>query len=301
MRRAEHRCVGPQLARQVFIGRHAEDQDGRETHDQRQQLRGERVGVLEHRGVGLGGNGRVERVLPGDLAELQEQTTADAKHRLQQGCRDQRAHALEPEQRDRPLQALHGIGLQAIEGAVRQSQQTAGQRRVGGDDECELAARHVVIVHRLHELGQQQRAARRIVGSIHDVEQRLADRGGGRLVTGVPARCGGPGAGCGGCGGRTGAPGAGRRCERCAEGQCLQCLHRRETRVAQLVGLCCGTRARRRRCGSARGLRRARARRLCRGAWMRAVMRAGDTRDDGDGHNGPPPRQRAPPRAASPS
>ena len=77
------------------------------------------------------------------------------------------------EHRERALEAFDGLRAAAVDRAVRELQQAADERRVARDHLRELAPRRVAVVDGAHELGQQQRPARRVLRIARDRLQRV--------------------------------------------------------------------------------------------------------------------------------
>src|SRR5580658_2629246 len=80
------------------------DDDGPESHRECQQLRGERITVLDLRGMVLRGTGRSKGVLPDDLRKAWVLSGRQFEHRLYQRGGDQRMQSVGAQHRDRTVE-----------------------------------------------------------------------------------------------------------------------------------------------------------------------------------------------------
>ena len=105
--------------------------------------------------------------------------------RLQQRGRDDRANALHAHQRHGAIDALHGQIADAIDRAVRDAQQIAGERRILRDDARHLGHGRFVVVDRRQQLRQQRRPPRNVFGPRLDALENLLHRLEHRRVLGI--------------------------------------------------------------------------------------------------------------------
>ena len=108
------------------------------------------------------------------FGKLAERRSRARRHdRLQQRGGDDRANALHADQRHRAIDALHGQAAHAIDRAVRDAQQVAGERRILRDDARHLGHGRFVVVDRRHQFRQQRRPPRNVFGTRFDAFEDL--------------------------------------------------------------------------------------------------------------------------------